>query len=326
MRQVFVFALAVVSVVSMTALAQQAPPAGMPLGVMVDGRHTPMSSNVKVYGSFVNAESCSYDETRNLIVAVSRGADQSRFPNDGFISLINHDGSVHTPLWIGPNRPGLTLNQPFGSDIQGGKLYVADRDGGTADGAPSVSVVRMFDMATGAPAGEIRVPESPGFNDIEVAADGTIYASQTGNITPPAQGGAVIPQRIYKITPSGQASVFLEGQPLALPNGVAIDNDANIVVVNVDNASVLTFSPDGKLVRTEQAAQPGNDGIVIMRDGTKYVSSVRNGGVSRIRPNRPAELIATAIPSAASMCYDPQANQLVIPMNPNNALAFVRLN
>jgi hypothetical protein len=55
------------------------------------------------------------------------------------------------------------------------------------------------------------------------------------------------------------------------------------------------------------------------------VSSVRQGGVSRIRPGRPADLIARNIPSAASMCYDAGANQLVIPMNPNNGLAFVRI-
>jgi hypothetical protein len=29
--------------------------------------------------------------------------------------------------------------------------------------------------------------------------------------------------------------------------------------------------------------------------------------------------------SAASMCYDAGANQLVIPMNANNALAFIRI-
>jgi hypothetical protein len=51
-----------------------------------------------------------------------------------------------------------------------------------------------------------------------------------------------------------------------------------------------------------------------------------NGGVSRIRTGRPAELIARNIPSAASMCYDAQARQLVIPMNPNNGLAFVRID
>jgi hypothetical protein len=91
------------------------------------------------------------------------------------------------------------------------------------------------------------------------------------------------------------------------------------------HANILTFSKDAKLLKTEHAAQTGSDGLVIMPDGAKYVSSVQNGGVSRMRPNQPAELIATNIPSAASMCYDAGANQLVIPMNPNNGLAFVPL-
>lgn len=307
------------------AAAAQAPAggafeAGRPLGVMTNNAFTPMSSNVKVFGALVNTESCSYDPTRGLILAINRGANQNEIPNDAYVSLINHDGSVHTSRWIGVNRNGLTLNQPFGSDIHAGKLYLADRDGGTADGAPSVSVLRMFDMQTGAPAGEIRVPESTGFNDIEVAADGTVYASQTGG------GPTNTPMRIYKITPDGKASVFLDGAPLNSPNGVGIDNDGNIVVVNMGSDEVLTFSPAGRLLKTERAAQPGNDGIVIMRDGTKYLSSVQRGGISRIRPGQPAELIATGIPSAASMCYDEGANQLVIPMNPNNALAFVKLN
>jgi len=291
--------------------------AGVPLGVMTDGKYTPASSNVKVYGALVNAESCSYDESRKLIVAVSRGADQRVLPNDGFVSLINHDGSVHTPRWIGATRDGLVLNQPFGSYIHGGKLYVADRDGDTADGAPGVSVIRMFDMMTGAPAGEIRTPGSAGFNDIEVAKDGMIYATQTGI------GGE--PQRIYRVTQKGKSSVLIEGAPLAMPNGVAIDNDGNIVVVNSGDTAVLTFSPEGALLKTEHAVQRGSDGIVVLADDTKYVSSTRFGGVSRIRPGKPAELIATGIPNAASMCYDSHAHQLVIPMSPNNALAFIKL-
>lgn len=300
-----------------------APPpafeAGRPLGVTNEGQYTPTSSNVKVYGAIVNAESCSYERVRNLIVVANRGANQDEVPNDGFVSLINHDGSVHTAKWIGLNRNGLVLNQPFGSDIHNGRLYLADSDGGTADGAPRVSVVRMFNMASGAPAGEIRVPESPWFNDIAVAKDGTIYASQTG--TPDGK----TPMRLYKVTPDGKASVLVEGAPLSSPNGVAIDNQGNVVVVNLGSPDVLTFSPEGRLLKTERSAQAGNDGLVIMPDGTKYISSVRMGGVARLRPGRAAELIATGIPNAASMCFDAQAKQLVIPMNPNNAVAFVKL-
>ena len=84
----------------------------------------------------------------------------------------------------------------------------------------------------------------------------------------------------------------MQWAPLRQPNGVAFDPQGNIVVFNIGNNEVLTFSPEGKLVKTETAAQPGNDGLVIMKDGTKYVSSVQQGGVSRIQPGKPAELIA----------------------------------
>ncbi len=128
-----------------------------------------------------------------------------------------------------------------------------------------------------------------------------------------------------EVAPDGAVSVFAEGAPLRMPNGVALDPRGNVVVANSGDSAVVTFSPAGRVLRAEYAAQAGSDGLVIMPDGTKYVSSVFQGGVSRIRPGRPAELIARNIPSAASMCYDAGANQLVIPMNEQNGLAFVKL-
>jgi hypothetical protein len=307
---------------------------GNALGLPVnpgDGAFQPMSNNVKVYGAVYSAESCSYDPGRGLIVVPNRGVPQNVQTNNAWVSLLNHDGSVHTARWIGVQNPGeprssltpaLVLNEPLGSDVANGFLYVADRDGGTAPSDPSIAVVRRFNMQTGAPAGEFRVERSTGFNDIEVAADGTVYGTQTGSGGP---NGDPQTWQVWKIAPNGSASIFVQGAPLRQPNGIAIDPQGNIVVVNIGNDEVLTFSPAGQLLRTERAAQPGNDGLVVLADGTKYVSSVQNGGVSRIRPGQPAELIARNIPSAASMCYDEGANQLVIPMNANNALAFIRL-
>jgi hypothetical protein len=322
-------------------LAQQAPQGpqpffvgnrlGLPINPAADGSFEPMSSNVKVYGSVYSAESCSYDPERGVIVVPNRGVAQNVQTNNAWVSFLNHDGSVHTARWIGVQNPGdaranlkppLVLNEPYGSDIAGGMLYVADRDGGTSPTEPSVAVIRKFDLKTGAPAGETRVEKVAWFNDIEVADNGTVYATVTG-----VGGDKPDPAswQVWKLAPDGTAAIFVQGAPLRQPNGVAFDPQNNIVIVNIGNNEVLTFSPDGKPLKTENAAQAGNDGLVIMPDGTKYVSSVINGGVSRMRPNQPAELIARNIPNAASMCYDAGANQLVIPMNPNNGLAFVPL-
>ena len=159
---------------------------GMPINPAPDGKFDPMSKNVKVYGAIYSAESCSYDPTRGVIVVPNRGVGQNVQTNNAWISFINHDGSVHTARWVGIQNPGdqrstmkpaLVLNEPLGSDIANGVLYLADRDGGTSPTDPAVSVIRKFDMKTGMPAGEVKIEKSTGFNDIEVADDGTIYAN-----------------------------------------------------------------------------------------------------------------------------------------------------
>lgn len=318
------------------SLAQQTQetdsyPVGKPMGMTIDGDFQPISSNVSVYGAINNAESCIYDAERELIIVPSRGVSQSVLQNDAWVSLINSDGTVHTSKWIGvqnSNRrsnlsPPLVFNDPLGSEIADGVLYFADRDGGTSGDDPTVAVIRRFDLKTGAPLKDIRIEDSPWINDIAVAKDGTIYTTQSGDL-----GQNPDPQswRVWKISPEGNISAFAIGKPVNIPNGIAIDRDGNIVVVNFGNRDVLTYTPGGKLVKTEKAVQAGGDGIEIMADGTKYISSVTRGGISRIRPGEPAELVAQNIPGAASICYDSSANRLVIPMTSQSTLGFLPLD
>ena len=278
--------------------------AGEPLGAINEaGKRVEMSDNVKVFGSFHFCESVTFDPSRNLLLAMNSGDRSDPTKNDGFVSLINPDGSVHTAKWIGGHQEGVDLFNPLGSAIKDGVLYTVDTD-----------TVRLFDLKTGKPLRSIHVPGSTLLNGIAVADDGTIFASNTR----PAW-------ELYKITKNGKSSVLVKDGLLKTPNGVAMDPDGNVVVVNIDNRDVITFTTEGEVVRVEQAAEKGSDGVVIMKDGTKYISSVRHGVVSRIRPGKQAEVIASGIPSAASMGYDSIQNQLVVPMNPNNGLAFLKL-
>lgn len=291
------------TILSATAGAQDFQ-AGEPLGSVNEaGVRMEMSDNVKVFGSFNFTESCTFDPDKNLILSMNAGDRAEGAAADGFVSLINPDGSVHTAKWIGATRDGLELIDPIGSAVSNGVLYTVDS-----------GFVRSFDLETGKPMRSVEVPGAGFLNGIAVADDGTVYASDS-------RPGELI----YKVAPDGSSSVFAEGAPLAVPNGVAMDTDGNIVVVNIGTNAVITYNPAGDVVRTEHAAEAGNDGVVVTADGTKYVSSVRFGSVSKIMRGREAEVIATGVPSAASMCYDSVQHQLVIPMNPNNALAFIKL-
>lgn len=291
---------------SFTSAAAQTP--APPAGTFQAGAPLKTTPNVKIFGSFRFSESLVYDADRDLIVSVNAGMAQDVVPNDGYVSLINPDGTVHTLKWIGATRAGLTLNHPLGSDIANGRLYVVDID-----------TVRWFDLKSGAPQGQIQVPGVSRFNDLEVANDGTVYATQTGMPNDPTSW------KVYRIAPDGTASAIITGAPLSMPNGIAFDGAGNLVVVNIGTNDVHTFSPTGTLLKTEQTVDPGNDGIVVTADGAKYVSSVRVGTVSRIRPGQKAEVVASGIPTAASMTYDSKRNRLVIPMNDWNAIAFVEL-
>ena len=182
------------------AVSDQAPPSSTsgaaPDQQFVVGPPLKLTPNAKTYGGFRFSESISYDAQRDLFVVVNAGMPRDVVPSDGYVSLANPDGTVHTLKWIGVNRNGLTLNHPLGSYIRNGLLYVADID-----------TVRRFDMKTGEPRGETVVKGVTRFNDLEVAEDGTVYATQTGDQNSETW-------RLYKITPQGDASILVSGAPL----------------------------------------------------------------------------------------------------------------
>lgn len=301
------------------AAAQDDAPARLDGVEAEDGSFTPISENVKVFPVADNAESCVWDESRGAVLLLNRGAQPRDALDDGYVSVLHADGTAEK--W---EADGLVMNQPYGSAIAGGLLYVADRDGGTSMKDPSRAVLRVFDLATGAPVRAVPV-DSPGLNDIAVGPDGTVYATQTNLGRGKKEEPDPANWKVFAIAPDDAVSVLIAGAPLNLPNGIEVAADGTLVVVNTGDAAVVTFSPAGEVLKTEEAAQPGSDGLVLMADGTKYVGSIRQGGISRIAADGTAELIATGIPGAASMCLDPVANALVVPLGMNDAVAIVGL-
>src|SRR3546814_11884405 len=110
-----------------------------------------------------------------------------------------------------------------------------------------MAVIRQFDMETGEPVKEIRIEDAPWINDIEVKEDGTIYATQTGDFfgaDPNPETG-----KVWKVTPDGKETVFVQGKPHNAPNGLDFYTEGNMLVANYGNAEELTYSEDGKLFK-----------------------------------------------------------------------------
>jgi hypothetical protein len=91
--------------------------------------------------------------------------------NHGFISVLSPDGTVRNRTWIEDGKRGARLDAPKGLGIAGGLLYVAD-----------ITVVRVFDVQTGAPRGDIPLPGA-----IATRPDGAVYVATQGYPTAPSR-------------------------------------------------------------------------------------------------------------------------------------------
>jgi len=61
--------------------------AGEPIGSVNEaGVRVPMSSNVKVYGSFHFSESCTFDPNKNLVLAMNNATRGDGTENDGYVT------------------------------------------------------------------------------------------------------------------------------------------------------------------------------------------------------------------------------------------------
>src|SRR5690606_27700156 len=72
---------------------------------------------------FTGSESALYDEANDRIYVSSGNTDAAAKDNDGFISIVQTDGTVTELKWVSEG-----LHAPKGMTILNGKLYVSDID------------------------------------------------------------------------------------------------------------------------------------------------------------------------------------------------------
>jgi len=252
----------------------------------------------------LNPECIRYDAVhdRYLISNIGERGPQST----GFISIMSPEGAITNLKFIEGGQKGVTLIDPLGMSIHNGILYVAD-----------TTHMRKFDLATGAPRGDVALPGAGRPNDIWVATDGTAYISDSA-----ALGAA---GTIIKVSPAGQVTLL---QPrddmMERPNGVAVMPDGT--VVHGGRGVNLSFrDTNGRLLREMSLPTGQFDGIVPLADGGLLVASQIGRNVYKVTAKGEVSEVAKEFAVPAAIGHDTKRNRLLVPQIALGTITLVDL-
>ncbi|RYG85822.1 MAG: gluconolaconase, partial [Alphaproteobacteria bacterium] len=150
-------------------------------------------------GGFMMPESVSYDAASDALYVGNINSPDMSANGAGYISKVGLDGKVIEEKFADG------LNAPKGTYIANGKLYVA-----------GVEEIAVIDMATGEVIERLSAPGATFLNDLVVAEDGTIYATET------LQGA------IYTFS-GGSSAQFVVDPALAGANGIVLEDGKLLV-------------------------------------------------------------------------------------------------
>lgn len=255
-------------------------------------------------------ESVYYDAASDKYFVSNINGSPSAADNNGFVSIVNPDGSVEKLDFIAGGKNGVTLNAPKGLTVHDGTLFVAD-----------ISFVRKFDAKTGAPKGAIAFPKATFINDVVAAANGTLYVSDTGikiDGNGPTPTGT---DAIYKVV-GGKVSVLAKGEQLHKPNGVGLVGDT-VVTGTFGANQLLQLDAKGAVVSTTALPGASIDGVVVLANGQLLASSWEKQSVYIGSLGGEFTVLRDQLPSPADIGFDTTRSRVLVPLFLSNELRFV---
>ncbi|MDT0676942.1 Vgb family protein [Autumnicola musiva] len=220
---------------------------------------------------------------------------------DGFISRLNKDGKIETLKWI------TGLEDPKGLLFHKGQLYVSNNTEFIQIDAESGEITDIFE-----------VEGAKSLNDVTLGENDNIYISDMGK------------NSIYVFDPEeGEVSEWLNSDELKDPNGVLMVD--NMLYVgswgNEEPGNLNVINPDDKTIEQVTTGGIGNvDGLQKIDGNSFYVSDWGTGRIFKVNRQGEKELILTAEKSSGDILYIEDRNQLVLPMNLQNAIWWYQLN
>ncbi len=262
---------------------------------------TPAGSTpvVRYTGAFAAPESVLYDDEADRYLVSNINGKPPEKDGNGYISVLSPDGQVTTPKWIAGGANKVKLDAPKGLAISQGILYAAD-----------ITVVRKFDVKTGAPKGDIPIAGATFLNDVAAAPDGMIYVSDSGlkagkNDMEPSGTDAVY------VIDKGKVRPLAKSKELGQPNGL-LATDKGLVVVTMGSNEIYRLEKDAKRKDVTTLPEGGLDGVVAVGDSI-FVTSWKASAIYRGQLGGKFEVAIPNMKGPADIGYDKKRGRLLVP-------------
>jgi hypothetical protein len=221
--------------------------------------------------------------------------------------VLGPDGKAVAGKWIDGAAADVTLNAPKGMAIVGGTLWVADIDH-----------VRKFDLATGKPAGEVKLDGAAFLNDVAAAPDGSIVVSDTGVDKTFASTGA---DAIYRIAADGKVTPVIKDKALGSPNGVHVTlPTARSGSRPSARASCTRSIPPGPSSPARSCPRVSSTASSPCPAATLLVTSWEGSAVYRGKPGGEWKAIAENLKAPADLGYDSKRGWMLVPLFTDNGV------
>lgn len=261
---------------------------------------------LRVTEGIATPESVLYDEASDRYLVSNINGKPDGVDNNGYISELSPDGKVVKEKFIAGGVGKTKLDAPKGSGISGGVLFVAD-----------ISVVRMFDLKTGTPKGDVAVPGATFLNDIAVSKDGRVFVSDSG-IKSGASGFEPTGSDAVYVIEKGKLTTVAKSKDLGGPNGLVVV-DGGVLVNTFNSDEVYRLNEKGEKKDVTKVTTGGLDGMAQVGDSL-LVSSWKGSAIYRGRLGGKFEVSFPGLVGAADFGIDTKRKRLLVPRFMDNAI------
>jgi sugar lactone lactonase YvrE len=256
---------------------------------------------------FQTPESVLYVADQDVYLVSNINGEPLGADDNGFISKIDPEtGKVSEAKWIDGSKDTVKLDAPKGMGIANGMLYVAD-----------ISTVRKFDAKTGEPKGEVKIDGATFLNDIAVAADGSVYVSDSGLDPKFASTGT---DAIYQIGADDKVKPLIKDKALSAPNGILAGDKGSVWAVTFGSGEIYEVDAKGKKAAGQKLPKGQLDGIVALDGGEYLVTSWEGSAIYRGKPGGEWKPAVENVKSPADIGWDSKRKRVLIPIFMGNSV------